>query len=75
LLQCLVVSVRPLRVEELAEILAMRFDSGKLPKYRTGWREEVPSEAVLSACSSLVTITEVDRPLSYTSHTFLSKSS
>jgi hypothetical protein len=33
LFQCLSVSVRPLRVEELAEILAVRFDAGALPQF------------------------------------------
>ena len=34
LLQCLVVSVRPLRVEELAEVLTFRFDADKIADYR-----------------------------------------
>ena len=33
LLECLAVAVRPLRVEELAEVLAIRFESGKTPEY------------------------------------------
>ena len=59
LLQCLAVSVRPLRVEELAEILAVRFDAGALPRFNTGWRLGDAEEAVLSACSSLITIINV----------------
>ena len=56
LFQCLVVAVRPLRVEELAEILAVRFDARALPQFNTGWRLGDAEEAVLSACSSLITV-------------------
>ena len=55
LLQCLVVAVRPLRVEELAEVLAFEFNTGEMPKLNPGWRWEDQEEAVMSACSSLVT--------------------
>ena len=61
LLQCLAVAVRPLHVEELAEILAFDFDYTALegvPKFHVGWRPEDPVEAVLSICSSLVTIVD-----------------
>ena len=56
LLQCLVVAVRPLRVEELAEVLAFDFNTGAMPKLNPGWRWEDQEEAVMSACSSLVMI-------------------
>ena len=56
LLQCLVVAVRPLKVKELAEVLAFDFDTGGMPKLNPGWRWEDQEEAVMSACSSLVTI-------------------
>ena len=58
MLQCLVVAVRPLRVEELAELLAFEFDAapGGIPKYRAAWRLDNQTQAVLSTCSSLVTI-------------------
>jgi hypothetical protein len=56
LLQCLVVAVRPLRVEELAEVLAFNFNTGGIPKLNPGWRWEDQEEAVISACSSLITI-------------------
>jgi hypothetical protein len=56
LLQCLVVAVRPLRVEELAEVLAFDFNTGGMPKLNPDWRWEDQEEAVMSACSSLVTI-------------------
>ena len=56
LLQCLVVAVRPLQVKELAEVLAFDFITGVMPKLNPGWRWEDQEEAVMSACSSLVTI-------------------
>ena len=56
LLQCLVAAARPLRVEELAEVLAFDFDVEGIPKLNPGWRWEDQEEAVLSACSSLVII-------------------
>ena len=56
LLQCLVVAVRPLLVEELAEILAFDFNAEGMPKLNQGWRWEDQEEAVTSACSSLVMI-------------------
>src|ERR1700733_6221635 len=54
LLHCLAVAVRPLRVEELAEILAFDFDDieGGIPKFQAGWRWKDHEEAVLSTCSS-----------------------
>jgi ankyrin repeat protein len=58
LLQCLVAAVRPLRVKELAEILAFDFSAEGIPKLNLGWRWEDKEEAVMSACSSLVIIIE-----------------
>ena len=56
LMQCLVAAVRPLRVKELAEVLAFDFNVEGIPKLNPGWRWEDQEEAVLSACSSLVMI-------------------
>ncbi|KAH9041905.1 hypothetical protein EDB83DRAFT_2524063 [Lactarius deliciosus] len=58
LLQCLTVAVRPLRLEELAEVLAFDFDeaSGGIPKLNGDWRREDQEQAVLSTCSSLITV-------------------
>jgi hypothetical protein len=56
LLQCLTVAHRPLRVEELAEVLAFDLSPGGIPKLIADWRWEDQEEAVLSACSSLVTV-------------------
>ena len=55
LLQCLRAAVRPLRVEELAELLVLDFSTGSVPELNTDWCWEDQEEAVLSACSSLVT--------------------
>jgi ankyrin repeat protein len=56
LLQCLVVAARPLEVKELAEVLAFDFNTEGIPKLNLDWRREDQEEAVLSACSSLITI-------------------
>ncbi|KAH9178030.1 hypothetical protein EDB89DRAFT_1299174 [Lactarius sanguifluus] len=56
LLQCLTVAVRPLRVEELAEVLTVDFNARGGPKLNADWRWEDNEEAVLSACSSLVAV-------------------
>jgi len=56
LLQCLVVAVRPLQVEELAEVLAFDFNAEGIPKLNLGCRWGDQEEAVMSACSSLVMI-------------------
>jgi len=56
LLQCLVVAVRPLLVEDLAEVLAFDFNAEGMPKLNLCWRWEDQEEAVMSACSSLVMI-------------------
>ena len=56
LLQCLTVASRPLRVEELAEVLAFDLSAGGIPKLNVDWRWENQEEAVLSACSSLVSV-------------------
>ena len=56
LLQCMVVAARPLRVEELAEVLSFDFTAEGIPKMNLGWRWEDQEAAVLSACSSLVII-------------------
>jgi ankyrin repeat protein len=59
LLQCLTVAARPLRVEELAELLAFDFqatDSRGIPTLKQDWRWNDQEEAVLSTCSSLIAI-------------------
>ncbi len=49
LFRCLSFSIRPLRVEELAEIFAVRFDKTALPTFNPDWRPVDASEAVLLA--------------------------
>ncbi|KAI9438127.1 hypothetical protein H4582DRAFT_2129160 [Lactarius indigo] len=59
LLQCLAVAVRPLQIEELAELLVFDFQassSGGIPKLKDDWRWDDQEEAVLSTCSSLVAV-------------------
>lgn len=60
LLQCIAVASRPLRIEELAEFLAINFDAGSIPTLVADWRPENPGNAVLSTCSSLITVVTVD---------------
>src|SRR5580698_4862639 len=58
LFRCLAVSIRPLRIDELAEILAIQFDEVAIPTFNAAWRPENAEEAVISACSSLVAIVD-----------------
>ena len=61
LLQCLTVALRPLRVEELAEVLAINFDvpaQGGIPQSNPNWRWADQHQAVLSTCSSLIAIVD-----------------
>ncbi|KAH9052756.1 hypothetical protein EDB87DRAFT_348222 [Lactarius vividus] len=57
-LQCLAVSVGPVRVEELAEILAVRFYAGAHPQFYTGLRLGDVEEAVLASLITVVNVTE-----------------
>ena len=59
LLHCLTVASRPLRVEELAEVLAIDFAApahGGIPQLNPDWRWSDNHQAVLSTCSSLISI-------------------
>ena len=57
LLQCLTVAIRPLGVEELGEVLAVDFTAiGGTPTLKEDLRWEDQEQAVLSACSSLITV-------------------
>jgi hypothetical protein len=58
-LQCLVVATRPLRVVELAEVLAVDFDDAEgIPRLNSDWRWEDQEQGLLIACSSLIAIVE-----------------
>ena len=56
LLQCLLVARYPLRVDELADVLSVDFNGGGVPQLNADWRWEDQEVAVLSACSSLVSV-------------------
>ena len=53
-------AARPLYVEELAGILAFDFDVESTPKFRPERRSEDPVHTVLSTCSSLLAVVDVD---------------
>ena len=58
-LQCLVVATRPLRVAELAEVLAVDLDDSEgIPRLNSDWRWEDQEQALLIACSSLIAIVD-----------------
>jgi hypothetical protein len=55
------VAIRPLRVAELAEVLAVDFDdAGGVPRLNASWRWEDQEQALLSSCSSLISIVDDD---------------
>ena len=55
--QCLAVAIRPLRVEELAELFAIEFDGDAAgPSLKEGRRPDNAEDAVLSACSTLIAV-------------------
>ena len=59
LLQCLAVAARPLRVEELAELLAFDFQATSergIPTLKEDWRENDQEITLLSTCSGLIAI-------------------
>ena len=59
LLSCLVAAVWPLRVEELAEVLAVDYeDEEGIPRLNPKWRWEDQEQAILTSCSSLIAIVE-----------------
>ena len=59
LLFCVTAASRPLRVEELAEILAFDFKPGTIPKFHEDWRLQNPVKAILSACPTLLSVVDV----------------
>ena len=58
LFQCMVAAMRPLSVEELGEIFAIEFGPNAAFTLMEGWRPENAEDAVLSACSTLITIVD-----------------
>jgi len=61
LLLCVAVVSRPLRVEELADLLAFDFEAGQIPTFHEDWRLEDPVEAVLSTCSTLFSLVNAQK--------------
>jgi Ankyrin repeats (3 copies)/Ankyrin repeats (many copies) len=60
LFQCVTVAFRPLRVEELGEFLAFDFDGEGRPIFEEDWRPEDAASAVLSTCSSMISVIKAD---------------
>ena len=61
LLSCLVAAVRPLQVEELAEVLAVDYeDEEGIPRLNPNWCWEDQEQALLTSCSSLIAVVESD---------------
>ena len=63
LLRCVAVVSRPLRVAEIAELVAFDFETGQIPQYRAEWCLEDPIDAVVSTCSALLVLVNVDDSL------------
>ncbi|KAH9997429.1 ankyrin repeat-containing domain protein [Russula compacta] len=63
LFQCLVAAIRPLHVEELAEIFAISFEGDVGANLMESWRAENAEDAVFSACSTLIAVIEDSNPL------------
>jgi hypothetical protein len=62
LLQCISVAIRPLRVEELAEVLALDFDGpeGAPPELKDRRQLEYQQQDVLSFCPGLISLVDND---------------
>jgi hypothetical protein len=60
LFQRVAAASHPLHVEELAEFIAFDFEAGSTPIFLADWRPEGPENAVMSTCSSLLAVVNVD---------------
>jgi hypothetical protein len=60
LFQCVAAASRPLRVKELAEFLAFDFETRSIPTFLADWRPDDPENTVISTCSSLLAVVDVD---------------
>jgi uncharacterized protein (DUF2267 family) len=58
LFQCLLVAIRPLYVEELAELFAIEFEQDVAPSFKEDWRPGNAEDAILSTCSTLISVIE-----------------
>jgi hypothetical protein len=54
--RCLVAAVRPLSVEELADVFVIKSDANATPSLMENWCPESQEEALLSTCSTLITV-------------------
>ena len=55
-------AIQPLKVDELAEVLAIDFDDAEeIPKLNPSWRWEDQERALLTSCSSLIAIVGTGR--------------
>ena len=59
LFRCLTVAFRPLHTEELADLFAVSFDTDAPTTFHPNWQLLNAEEAVLSACSSLISFDNV----------------
>jgi ankyrin repeat protein len=60
LLRCVAVACRPLRVDELADILAFDFKAGPIPKYCDDRHLDDRVKVVLSTCPTLLSTVDVN---------------
>jgi hypothetical protein len=60
LFQCLVISIRPLRAKELAELFVIQPYGDTTPALNVGWRPDDPEEFILSTCSTLVSVVDIN---------------
>ncbi len=58
--QCIVVAFRPLHVEDIAGFLAFKSEEGGSLTFEGTWLQENPRDTVLSICSSLISVVNVD---------------
>jgi hypothetical protein len=56
LFQCLVVAICPLCIQELGEIFVISFAQGTTMSLMEGWHPKNLEDAILSACSTLITV-------------------
>src|SRR5216684_352227 len=56
--QFVAVASRPLHIKELAELFAFDFNAGSTPKFDEDCRLEDPADALLSACTTLLSIVD-----------------
>jgi len=58
--RCCFLPALRVRVDELANLLAIDFKVGPIPKYREDWGVKNPLKAVLFMCSALLSVVDVN---------------